>query len=102
RYSSLRTLPSCPTRRSSDLGAFDLIAEFSAPGIGWYKQWLADLAGPLSRSVHRYEANFVFGRSVRRAIDEDAVWVRENGGFKRIDRKSTRLNSSHLGISYAV
>ena len=66
-------------------GAFDLIAEFAAPGISWYKEWLADLAGPLARSVHRYEANFVFGRSVRRAIDEDAVWVRENGGFKRID-----------------
>src|SRR4051812_6519800 len=66
-------------------GAFDLIAEFAAPGIGWYKEWLATLAGPLARSVNRYEANFVFGRSIRRAIDEDTVWVRENGGFKRID-----------------
>lgn len=66
-------------------GAFDLIAEFAAPGIGWYKEWLAGLAGPLARSVNRYEANFVFGRSIRRAIDEDAVWVRENGGFRRID-----------------
>jgi len=66
-------------------GAFDLIAEFAAPGIAWYKDWLAALADPLARTVNRYEANFVFGRSVRRTIDEDAVWVRENGGFKRID-----------------
>jgi hypothetical protein len=66
-------------------GAFDLIAEFAAPGIAWYKEWLATLADPLARTVNRYEANFVFGRSVRRTIDEDAVWVRENGGFKRID-----------------
>src|ERR1035438_9044939 len=29
----------------------------------------------------------------------DMAWVSSDGG---IDRKSTRLNSSHLGISYAV
>jgi hypothetical protein len=66
-------------------GAFDLIAEFVAPGIGWYKSWLAGLADPFARIVNRYEANFVFGRSVRRSIDDDAIWVPENGGFKRID-----------------
>jgi hypothetical protein len=66
-------------------GAFDLIAEFSAPGIGWYKSWLAGLAEPFARVVNRYEANFVFGRAVRRTMDEEAVWVPENGGFKRID-----------------
>src|SRR3954453_23970336 len=66
-------------------GAFDLIAEFAAPGIAWYKDWLAALADPLARTFNRYEANFVFGRAVGRTLDEDAVWVRENGGFKRID-----------------
>jgi hypothetical protein len=66
-------------------GGFDLIAEFAAPGISWYKSWLAGLADPFARAVNRYEANFVFERSFRRAIDEDAVWVPENGGFKRID-----------------
>lgn len=66
-------------------GAFDLMAEFAAPGIGWYKSWLAGLAEPFARVVNRYEANFVFGRAVRRTVDEDAVWVPDNGGFKRID-----------------
>lgn len=66
-------------------GGFDLIAEIAAPGIGWYRSWLAGLADSFARVVNRYEASFVFGRAVRRAIDEDAVWVPENGGFKRID-----------------
>src|SRR5262245_65364599 len=30
------------------------------------------------------------------------TWALANGTGKAIDRKSTRLNSSHLGISYAV
>ena len=66
-------------------GAFDLIAEFAAPGMGWYKDWLASLAGPFAHSVNRYEANFVFRPFGSACVDEDAVWVRENGGFKRID-----------------
>jgi hypothetical protein len=66
-------------------GSFDLIAEFAAPGMAWYKNWLAQLANPFARIVNRYEVNFVFGRAVRRVIDEDAVWVPENSGFKRLD-----------------
>ena len=68
-------------------GGFDLIVEFAAPGIGWYKTWLSEMAEPLARIVNRYEANFVFRRAVRRVIDEDAIWVPENKGFKRIDNK---------------
>src|ERR1035441_10977593 len=34
--------------------------------------------------------------------DDVMVWVRGDVSPWRIDRKSTRLNSSHLGISYAV
>jgi len=66
-------------------GGFDLIAEFAAPGIGWYKNWLTQLAEPFARVVNRYDVNFVFGRAVKRVIDEDAVWVPEDGGFRRID-----------------
>ena len=66
-------------------GGFDLIAEFAAPGLGWYKGWLAALADPFSRVVARYEANFVFGRAVRRPVNDDAVWVPSNGAFKRVD-----------------
>lgn len=66
-------------------GSFDLISEFSAPGIGWYKEWLAGLATLLARAANRYETNFVFGRTVRQALDDHAIWVRDNGGFRRLD-----------------
>jgi LytTr DNA-binding domain len=68
-------------------GGFDLIAEFEAPEIGWYKNWLTSLAEPFARIVNRYETNFVFGRTINRVVDEDAVWVPESGGFRRIDSK---------------
>src|ERR1035438_10434737 len=32
----------------------------------------------------------------------DEIWTKENFQIELTDRKSTRLNSSHLGISYAV
>src|SRR5256885_10753999 len=32
----------------------------------------------------------------------DSTYARNSGNFKHADRKSTRLNSSHLVISYAV
>src|ERR1039458_1867759 len=43
-------------------------------------------------------------RSVHRGLDgEDVFGIPNVGGQARCtDRKSTRLNSSHLGISYAV
>lgn len=66
-------------------GSFDVIAEFSAPGIEWYKEWLAALAGLLTRAANRYETNFVFGRTIRPALDQKAIWVRDNGGFRRLD-----------------
>src|SRR5690606_40447721 len=39
---------------------------------------------------------------VGRALDRAAVEVRRDLGIVRLDRKSTRLNSSHVKISYAV
>src|SRR3989449_4789361 len=41
-------------------------------------------------------------RGQRRHGDEAPVALRETGPFPDIDRKSTRLNSSHGYISYAV
>src|SRR5256885_11273554 len=38
--------------------------------------------------------------AVQGRVEERAVWIRAAGGPR--DRKSTRLNSSHLVISYAV
>src|ERR1035441_10928581 len=39
---------------------------------------------------------------VARLMSRNAERARELLGFQATDRKSTRLNSSHLGISYAV
>src|SRR5438128_2820415 len=60
----------------------------------------------LFRSVHLIECDALLGRD--RDVDEgDALLHRLEGGGRgsgkqRRDRKSTRLNSSHGSISYAV
>src|SRR5690606_42087192 len=41
-------------------------------------------------------------RSVRRHCHGGADWPRSIGRYHLADRKSTRLNSSHVKISYAV
>src|SRR3712207_8612741 len=85
-----RDLHSCPTRRSSDLSArllrserllarlqaMDRILARRAPRLGW-----RHLADPGHVPAGGLEA------------DADPRWS---------DRKSTRLNSSHANISYAV
>src|SRR5256885_15158242 len=40
--------------------------------------------------------------TARRAEASSATWRRRRSRLARTDRKSTRLNSSHLVISYAV
>src|SRR5690625_6229059 len=82
-YSSAppRDLHSFPTRRSSDL---------HRAGAGATARAHADalLLGPLDEVGHHQEV-------AREAHVED-------DGDLDIDRKSTRLNSSHVAISYAV
>src|SRR5690606_40641270 len=86
-----------PTRRSSDLTATTLDAlvlayTVVAAGVTWQ---LAVLIG-----VHKVRS-WISRTRVRRAID--AVTGTALIGFGvALDRKSTRLNSSHVKISYAV
>src|SRR5262245_35247807 len=47
-------------------------------------------------------ANIVGGATVTVTGNEAVDTVNVNTGANETDRKSTRLNSSHLGISYAV
>src|SRR5262245_65382776 len=61
----------------------------------------------LELSTSAYENHQKPGDNARVPVDSTARWVRtaarssrRNDGYS--DRKSTRLNSSHLGISYAV
>src|SRR5699024_12368758 len=76
RYLDHRDLHSFPTRRSSDLGYYRI------------------------RQADRYEASFAGGEA-------NVAVSLANYGEKvkfvtKLDRKSTRLNSSHVSISYAV
>src|SRR5699024_12698745 len=89
-------LHSFPTRRSSDLVlVYGVVATIiivrQARAIG-YAERSDDL---LIRGIMFHRATVVpYGRL--QFVDVDA------GPIDRIDRKSTRLNSSHVSISYAV
>src|SRR5437868_12305764 len=78
RATAHRDLPSFPTRRSSDLAGIR-----DAPAA----------PGRIGR-----------GGDPRRAAEarDDEGEQRPEGKAADIDRKSTRLNSSHVSISYAV
>src|SRR5207248_10557971 len=83
-------LHSFPTRRSSDLGGLRAVA-FPAPGLS------AALTGPgrLPYSVDEPEP-------VLSPLPTTLSSSRARDAARRRDRKSTRLNSSHRTISYAV
>src|SRR5205814_7380168 len=91
-------LPSFPTRRSSDLRLRS-------------DREYADLRAP-DPAVREEPLVLVSRDSERRAVDGHLVLLRRRQDrcpirkhelqIRRRDRKSTRLNSSHLGISYAV
>src|SRR5439155_7066803 len=83
-----RALPSFPTRRSSDLrrfhGARLRYSRRMWSGSGW--------AAPVT--LRPFRARVPAGAAARRPARTRAR--------KGRDRKSTRLNSSHVAISYAV
>src|SRR5205814_10222958 len=93
-------LLSFPTRRSSDLYDF--------PSMPFFSRLVA--SGSRVRLFLRcpnsiyYEKNYNSGGDVANETGADArvahVTVYHDAAHP--DRKSTRLNSSHLGISYAV
>src|SRR5207253_9844695 len=96
-----RALPSFPTRRSSDLAR----ARPAQPRSGGARRRREDDphhggAGSIGSELARQVARFRPRRIVLLDRAENTlyfVWVE-----LRRDRKSTRLNSSHVAISYAV
>src|SRR5688572_32366187 len=95
-YRDHRDLHSFPTRRSSDLRRLGL-------SDAWLKK--LEIASPNQRQVlsivRLVGGSPAVGRlkqgDILLAIDEKVVTR-----FREVDRKSTRLNSSHSQISYAV
>src|SRR5699024_12552022 len=90
-----------PTRRSSDLA--DRIEK-------WGPDWRdLDLGIETRESVHKRGMDFVKDMSERYPeahllVVSHGILIKEtvNGLLEEKDRKSTRLNSSHVSISYAV
>src|SRR5690606_41954490 len=95
-------LPSFPTRRSSDLRFRRLQRLHRSGPVRRVPQELAARRPP--NRWRRFQANL--GR--RHGADEVGGGGSVPGGLRRatrgsrLDRKSTRLNSSHVKISYAV
>src|SRR5205807_3404933 len=91
--SATRALHSFPTRRSSDL--LELHASLLERLAGRGRRADAHVLGldPRHRPRHQPAEGL-------EAVRRGEILAREHGG--RRDRKSTRLNSSHLVISYAV
>src|SRR5205814_10471097 len=88
-YAVLWNLHSFPTRRSSDLPAgvsTSTSKRRAAASFSDRIQWIFRWVTPVPRISTRTSP----GR------------IRHAAGAASADRKSTRLNSSHLGISYAV
>src|SRR5262245_62617413 len=84
-YGDPLDLHSFPTRRSSDLA----IPGFLLPRVQNHRR-----LGPTTRDS--------MGGISRSDPSGDKTAGRQRSRQGAVDRKSTRLNSSHLGISYAV
>src|SRR5205814_4252739 len=91
--------PSFPTRRSSDLLDID-VAEVSRPH-GWNADGYMALRRLRAEQIPD-PARARFSREPQLANGQLVEHREQPAGELWLDRKSTRLNSSHLGISYAV
>src|SRR5690606_42038138 len=93
-----RHLPSFPTRRSSDLAAKDdVVATATVQRIGTAAA--GDVVGPAIAPQEVAAARS--GQRVR-ALERQEEQASQIVIVDVLDRKSTRLNSSHVKISYAV
>src|SRR5205814_8189572 len=88
-----RDLHSFPTRRSSDLIREEMVMSLTSY-IGTERNILAET--PQHCHTLKLEHPILTNR------DLEKLRRVSQGDFLATDRKSTRLNSSHLGISYAV
>src|SRR5207249_12285015 len=89
-------LPSFPTRRSSDLEKLQPLA-FGDPFRDTRRLLGEELQEPRGHAAPDHRGDV---QQVPRIVPKAAHSGREQGSYR--DRKSTRLNSSHVSISYAV
>src|SRR5947207_9264845 len=86
-----------PTRRSSDLRA--AVTQLERAGIRVRPYHFEALARALGRSRDIKAGNYLIAQPV---TPIDLLEKLTRGDVTQADRKSTRLNSSHTVISYAV
>src|SRR5699024_12372676 len=96
RFYALRHLHSFPTRRSSDLSA--ILYWFYDELLDWDENFYYTQDGAASFDISDDGRVFTF------TIRDDVNWHdgKPVTAEDWEDRKSTRLNSSHVSISYAV
>src|SRR5699024_12119407 len=99
-YAAHSHLASFPTRRSSDLallGLGTLLSNQVRDGIfdDRAEQILADAASRAESAQERFDSATANSTQAVQQLANDTVRSLQ-------DRKSTRLNSSHVSISYAV
>src|SRR5207249_11850219 len=88
--------PSFPTRRSSDLVLEDVYTAYRFPRAALL---MAHARGVVCLAAHRHDVTVLTlsPAEVKRAVSANGAASKD-----QVDRKSTRLNSSHVSISYAV
>src|SRR5947209_601420 len=96
---STRILRSFPTRRSSDLPALRLAQFAKQQGIGYQLGCQVGETAILSAAGRHFAGSVADLKHAEGSYDRHLV--RESLATEE-DRKSTRLNSSHANISYAV
>src|SRR5690606_41844732 len=95
-----RYLHSFPTRRSSDLKLRLSYGETGNERIPAYRYF-----SEMDNAYYATAGSNIFGMAPSSPANPDLKWettVQYNAGLDVGDRKSTRLNSSHVKISYAV
>src|SRR5439155_18529509 len=86
------------------------LAETGAPGhtIGDYLRLMAVVADAQQLAIRSFDApapaahELVRSHTHRMPVIHASSWPRARNWRELVDRKSTRLNSSHVAISYAV
>src|SRR5690606_42102693 len=95
-----RYIHSVPTRRSSDLvmGKSSAIGLYSLDRETFQNQFITLMISGLMDEATAHDLNLMLFATQRLQTAEEVVMQCRQRG----DRKSTRLNSSHVKISYAV
>src|SRR5699024_11328616 len=96
-YAQLPDLHYFPTRRSSDLGSLQIDWKYESSIQGYTAKYFEENYGGTKGVVRSYLPDFMPDRKLRNGIPLNFLMYAES-----VDRKSTRLNSSHVSISYAV